>query len=110
MFIVVGEWNNCLAVFPYLCRFGFFDYIHPKKFKDDFNVSMTSGHFGKADDRWWTNNPLIVDLFEPEKVIVVDKDKNQFALSSLSGVDRWRDEFSSGELWLMSGENFWKPV
>jgi predicted ATPase len=48
-----------------------------------------------------TQSPMLLDLFEPEEVIVVERDSESTKLSRLNSSDlaEWLGEYSLGELW-----------
>lgn len=71
--------------------------VHPREFQSTVN-SLTT-HI-------WTNNPYIVDCFDPDKVICYSKTKQHLPLSSHPDWDKWHDEMSAGEFWSMVGEDW----
>lgn len=56
----------------------------------------------------WTNNPLLVDCYKPEAVLVVRGEYCQ-ALSDHPEYEAWQAEMGAGELWSMWGEAWVKP-
>ena len=52
--------------------------------------------------QFWTNNPLLVDLFEADEVMCHTEQKS-WLLSQHPDYENWKNEFSSGELWSFLG-------
>lgn len=88
-----------------LCGVRFFhcDFDHPTQFQS------TVDSIASLDLERWTNNPLIVDCFSAENVIVVGTDNKRKALSQHPEYEKWKREMSSGEFWSLVGEE-WEPV
>lgn len=97
--IFVGE----IKYSPTQNRFHHLDYYHPKDFKEVFENILNDSMFTNC--AWWTNNPLIVDLFSPENVFCCSE-KTVKSLSEHPDFNKWKQEMSSGELWSLFGENW----
>lgn len=93
----VGEWTHRprnVAVVPWV------DPIHPRNFREAAANLMVS---------IWTNNPLMVDCFPADRVIVCYAADCRFYTKKLSehqNYQKWKDEFASGEFWSMVGESW----
>lgn len=92
--VYVGAWSRCP---PGISRLTDFDYLHPRDFS-----AVT------LDADGWTNNPLIVDLYPAERVLVCSRTGVR-PLSDHPDWPRWKAEMSSGEFWSLVGEE-WATV
>ncbi|MCW5870161.1 MAG: AAA family ATPase [Candidatus Eremiobacteraeota bacterium] len=56
-----------------------------------------------------THSPIVLNELEPENVWVVTRDQGNisriFPMAEFSELDRWRDNFGSGEIWQTLGES-----
>lgn len=71
-------------------------YAHPSEFRDIVN---------SIDYAIWTNNPYIVDHFQPEEVYVCSA-KGIKRITEHNGYNDWKNEFTLGEMWSMFGEDW----
>ncbi len=91
--VYIGEWKHRPEGID---RYKQFDHVHPRHFVE---VPVSSDG--------WTNNPYIVDLFNPECVYVCSS-KGVRCLTECPRWKVWKEEFSTGEFWSFVGEN-WIP-
>jgi hypothetical protein len=70
--------------------------LHPNEFDK---------HLDEFPEQFWTNNPYLVDICKPENVFCCFGNKVR-PLNEHSEFNIWKNEYSSGELWSMFGENW----
>lgn len=92
---LVGEYSDCVPGIT--LQFTGFDRAHPRNFQKIADQLK--------DCNIWTNNPLIVDCFPAEKVLVCQGGLSK-VLAQHSLYRQWKDEMTAGELWSMFGEDW----
>ena len=80
--------------------------LHPRLLENF--VKQLREHANEQQTIMTTHSPLLLDSLNPEEVWVTTRDDQGFsALTCMAGypdLDRWRDNFNSGEIWMNVAE------
>lgn len=71
--------------------------LHPAEFK---------GWYLSRTEPFFTNHPYVLDHAKDNSIFIVRRDGTQECLTSLPDYDKWKDEFSPGEIWSMLDVGF----
>lgn len=78
-----------------------FDTTHPRT----HGKILQQIRYEAPNCEFWTNHVYVVDACEFEEVFVCNGDKVS-SIMNHPDFERWKDEFSPGEMWTMFGEKW----